>query len=389
MRYYDGYPKYVSVAEKRAKAEKKLKQLKKKNPDMEPVIIEGTAIAKTWWGKEWNKNLERYADYRNRIGRGRSYVRHRAVLDLKISPGKVEALVSGSKPYSVTIGIKKISNENWAGIKQACKGNMENVQQLLVGKFPKKLADLFTQKGKGLFPSPEEIDLSCSCPDSAYMCKHIAAVLYGIGARLDSDPSLFFSLRKANMDDLISEAIKESKREILSKSDQKSSRVIEDDASLSEMFGIDLDEVSDPTPPERSKKAVKKGGSASKKSDASKTDERRGKKSESRVPRNAGKRTPKTKKSPEKCVKKTASNAAALKSKTTSHKQLKPEKSSGNSDVDLILQVLEGRKRAISVSKIIEQVNLPDQKVRNILYRLKVEGKLENPSRGMYRPPRK
>ncbi|WP_457553664.1 SWIM zinc finger family protein [Desulfobacula sp.] len=243
MSYY-GFPKYVSVGEKKAKAEKKLKKLKKKNPDIQPVIIEGQALAKTWWGKEWNNNLERYADYSNRIGRGRSYVRHRAVLDLKIKPGRVEAQVSGSvsRPYQVLIKIKPIPKKNWAALKQSCKGKLDSFKKLIAGKFPKELGSIFTKEKGGLFPVPKEIDFSCSCPDWAYMCKHVAATLYGIGARLDEDPGLFFVLRQVDINDLVSETIKESKKELLSKARKKTSRIIEDESSLSDMFGIDLGE---------------------------------------------------------------------------------------------------------------------------------------------------
>ncbi|MBC8440536.1 MAG: hypothetical protein H8D87_12750 [Deltaproteobacteria bacterium] len=110
MRNRYGYPKYVSVAEKRAKAEKKIKQLRKKNPDLAPVTISGSKLAASWWGRAWNSNLEGYADFSNRIGRGRSYVRHGAVLDLKIDSGKIAALVQGNyaAPYKVNITIKPL-----------------------------------------------------------------------------------------------------------------------------------------------------------------------------------------------------------------------------------------------------------------------------------------
>jgi uncharacterized Zn finger protein len=189
---------YVTVAEKRAKAAQSLKKLKKKKEDTRPVVIEGRAIATTWWGKAWNENLERYADYSNRIGRGRSYVRNGAVLDLKIRPGEVEALVQGSrsKPYEVIVKIEAISKEAWSRIKTASAGQLDSLQELMSGKFPKSLGALFIEGGKGLFPGPKEIKFSCSCPDWATMCKHVAAVLYGIGARLDEEPALFFTLRK-------------------------------------------------------------------------------------------------------------------------------------------------------------------------------------------------
>jgi uncharacterized Zn finger protein len=232
----------VSVGEKRAKARRKLEQLKKKHPDIRPVAIEGSTLVRTWWGKAWNGNLTKYADYSNRVGRGRSYVRHGAVLDLQIEPGQVSALVQGSRrsPYTVTVTIKPISKAIWTEIRVACEGQVASLQELLEGQFPKGLAELFTAKGSGLFPSPKEIEFKCSCPDWATMCKHVAAVLYGIGTRLDEDPSLFFVLRKMKMDDLVTQAVRDKSERLLKQARNKTSRVIED-ADLGDVFGIDLE----------------------------------------------------------------------------------------------------------------------------------------------------
>lgn len=244
MAYYDyyGYPRYVSVGEKRAKARRKLEQLKKKHPGIRPVVIEGNTLVRTWWGKAWNGNLTKYADYTNRVGRGRSYVRHGAVLDLQISSGQVKALVQGSRqsPYTVTMKIKPISKAVWTEIRAACEGQLASLQELLEGRFPKGLAELFTAKGSGLFPSPKEIEFKCSCPDWATMCKHVAAVLYGIGTRLDEDPSLFFVLRKMRMDDLITQAVRDKSERLLRQAKKKTSRVI-DDADLGDVFGIEME----------------------------------------------------------------------------------------------------------------------------------------------------
>ncbi|MGE5297280.1 MAG: SWIM zinc finger family protein [Solirubrobacterales bacterium] len=244
MAYYDGYgfPEYVSVAEKRARARRRLEQLRKKRPDIHPVVVEGNVLAHTWWGKAWNSNLAKYADYENRIGRGRSYVRHGAVLDLQIRPGKVEALVQGSQgdPYAITIKIRPVSESVWKRVKAACEGQLASLQELLAGRFPKSLMELFTAKGTGLFPSPKEIEFKCSCPDWAYMCKHVAAVLYGIGTRLDEDPSLFFVLRKAKMNDLITQAVRDTSERLLRQARKKTARVI-DDADLGEVFGIEME----------------------------------------------------------------------------------------------------------------------------------------------------
>ena len=245
MSYFQ-YPRYLSVSEKRARAEKKIRQLRKKNSDLAPVIIEGRTLAKTWWGQSWNANLERYADYRNRIERGRSYVRHLAVVDLRIDKGAVSALVQGSrsKPYAVDIKIEALPKTNWGKLTAACADHLDSLQDLLAGRFPKALAHLFMAKGSGLFPTPEEIQFSCSCPDWASMCKHVAATLYGIGARLDQDPSLFFMLRRVNMDDLIAKALEETTDQWIQKAEDHAQSTIAE-ADLGNVFGIDMDAMPD------------------------------------------------------------------------------------------------------------------------------------------------
>ena len=240
---YWGFPKYVSVAEKKAKAAKKLKELSKKKTNMKPVALKGSALAHTWWGKAWNRNLEQYADYSNRIGRGRSYVRHGAVLDLQIEQGEVIALVQGSgrNPYSVSVKIRTLKKETWQRMKTACEGTLESFQELLAGNFPKALGEIFICKDSGMFPAPIEIKFDCSCPDWADMCKHVAAVLYGVGVRLDEDPKLFFRLRDAGIDELIKQAVAGKVEKLLEKAGRKSGRIIED-KDIASVFGIDMEE---------------------------------------------------------------------------------------------------------------------------------------------------
>lgn len=234
-----GYPKYIPVAQKKNDAAKQLEKLKKKNPAINPVIINGTKVANTWWGIAWNKNLESYADYANRIGRGRSYVRNGFVLDLSIETGVITALVQGSgrSPYKVQITIAPLSKQKWEDITKICSHSIASMEELAAGKFPKKLETLFTQKDSGLFPTPKEIRFDCSCPDWADMCKHVAAALYGVGARLDQDPFLFFKLRDINFESLLKKSIEEKMHSMLKNADKKSARVM-DEADVEELFNI-------------------------------------------------------------------------------------------------------------------------------------------------------
>jgi len=255
MSFGYGNHKYVSAAEKREKSQKAIEKLMKKDSGIEPVVITGRKLAKTWWGKAWNDNLESYSDYSNRIGRGSAYVRNGAVLDLKIYSGKVVALVQGSrkKPYQVEITIQSLSKGTWDSITKACEGKIESLQELIEGKFPEDLNELFTSKDKGLFPAPKEISFSCTCPDWAYMCKHVAAVLYGIGTRLDNNPGLFFVLRNVNIDELISKAVSQKSETLIKKSERKSKRAINND-DISDMFGIEIDTENEKPAVKESKK---------------------------------------------------------------------------------------------------------------------------------------
>ena len=349
MGYWGGYyPRYVSVAEKKAKAAKKLKQLKKKNPGIKPVVIEGKAIALSWWGKSWNQNLERYADYSNRIGRGRSYVRHGAVLDLQINSGKVEALVQGTraKPYSVSVKIKAIDEKIWQDIKSACGGKLDSLQELLEGKFPKALSNIFMEQGTGLFPSPKDIEFSCSCPDWAYMCKHVAATLYGIGARLDEDPSLFFKLRKVRMKDLVTEAVEDKTRKLLEKAKKKTKRVIAE-SDLADVFGIDMEE---PVVP------IKKSAKVTKKSMKKKPLVRASEKTKAK------------------------SKIGKSGKKTTAKRTRKK----AEFPFDIVAGIVRKSKKGVTVALIREKTGFDDKQIRNCIYRAKKQGKIKNLKRGVY-----
>jgi uncharacterized Zn finger protein len=201
------YRPYVPAARRKAEAANQIKKRQKKGEAVSPVILEGKAIARTFWGKSWCQNLESYSDYSNRLPRGRSYVRNGSVVDLQIFPGEIKALVSGSSLYEVAIKITSLPNDQWRKIKSSCAGEISSLIELLQGKLSKGVMDVVTAKEGGLFPKPREIKLSCSCPDWAGMCKHVAAVMYGVGARLDHQPELLFRLREVDHLELIESAV--------------------------------------------------------------------------------------------------------------------------------------------------------------------------------------
>jgi uncharacterized Zn finger protein len=206
MSYFFAWRPYISVAEKRRRSERKLRKLRKKGQSIAPVTIEGRAIATTFWGQSWCTNLEQYSDYENRLPRGRSYVRNGSVLDLQIAKGEIVAMVSGSDLYTVKFSVVPVSAGRWRAIRRDCAGSINSLVELLQGRLAKGVMDRVCRKGDGLFPSPGEIKLSCSCPDWADMCKHVAAVLYGVGARLDQKPELLFLLRGVDQNELIASA---------------------------------------------------------------------------------------------------------------------------------------------------------------------------------------
>src|SRR5437016_5613725 len=204
---YYGWRPYVPVAQRRANAERELTKLSRKSgAPVSPVVLEGRTIARTFWGRAWCENLEAYSDFANRLPRGRTYVRNGSVVDLQIAPGRITARVMGSELYDVTIEIEPLAKQHWGTLKTSCAGQIGSLVELLQGRLSKSVMEVVTRRDTGLFPKPREMEMTCSCPDWADTCKHISAVLYGIGARFDHQPDLLFRLRQVDHLELIAEA---------------------------------------------------------------------------------------------------------------------------------------------------------------------------------------
>ena len=240
---YYGFRPYVSVAERQRNAQRELAKLTKKGLVVRPINIEGRTIASSFWGAAWCDNLESYMDYANRLPRGRTYIRNGSVVHLDIQPGKIAAKVSGSELYDVVIRIVPAAKAKWKTLCRSCAGGIGSLVELLQGRFSDHVMGILTQKATGLFPSPAEIDMDCSCPDSAGMCKHIAAVLYGVGARLDHSPELLFMLRSVNHEELIQQAAAATDLTAKATGAPELS-----DSEIGAVFGIELDTQTAPAP---------------------------------------------------------------------------------------------------------------------------------------------
>jgi uncharacterized Zn finger protein len=242
MSYSHFWRPYVPVHERRQNAAREMEKLGKKGHRVSPVVIQGRNIANTFWGKAWCDNLERYSDFSNRIPRGRTYVRNGSVVDLQLAPGEADARVSGSSLYKVNVKIAPVKPAQWQQICRDCAGGIDSLVELLQGRFSKAVMERVCEPGKGLFPASSEIKFECSCPDWASMCKHVAAVLYGIGARLDEQPELLFRLRKVDETELIAHA---GKGVPLSVKGPAAEKVLEG-TEVADLFGLEMAQAAEP-----------------------------------------------------------------------------------------------------------------------------------------------
>ncbi len=315
MGFY-GFRPYVPVAQRRWQAQKEMAKLSKNGRVVSPIVIEGRKIAQNFWGKAWCDNLERYSDFENRLPRGRTYVRNGSVIDLQIERGKVEALVSGSEIYKVKVDVAVATAARWKAICRDCAGSIGSLIELLQGKLSKNVMERVCREADGLFPAPPEIKMSCSCPDWADMCKHVAATLYGVGTRLNSNPDLIFTLRGVDRTELVSTVGADLS---LTEAAAASDRVLADD-DVAALFGIEM-AAPDPSPKERS---VEKKRQARRKTSASAQLPPKALAPKGTKPGAAGAKTPGARHTSNRAAKTTAAVVAPAKAPTKATKSTAP-----------------------------------------------------------------
>ena len=236
-----GFYSQPSKADLVAKAAASIARLRKAGHEVQPVHVEGRAIARTWWGKAWCDNLERYADFSNRVDRGKRYVRADCVIDLQVDRGRIQARVQGSRkePYKVDVSIEPLSTAAFAALLDRCTARASSLEALVAGDFPEELKEQLTAGRDGLFPSPAQISFDCSCPDWASLCKHVAAAIMAVAPSIDEDPLRLFELRGVDVSELVQRTVEQKLDLMLANADARTSRVIDaDDAELTALFGV-------------------------------------------------------------------------------------------------------------------------------------------------------
>ncbi len=246
---YGNWRPYVSVAQQRAQAQREMNKLRKKGIAVCPIEVEGRKIARTFWGEAWCDHLEKFSDYANRLPRGKRYVRNGSVCHIDIDKGKINAIVSGSELYEIKVAIKPLQSDRWQAIQKRCTGQIGSILELLEGRLSDSVMEVVTDPKTGLFPQPKDIQLNCNCPDWASLCKHLAAVLYGVGALLDKQPELLFKLRGVDHQALISADI------AIPTGDGKRRRL---DSDIGDVFGIELDSSNGSTGSRTDEKTARK-----------------------------------------------------------------------------------------------------------------------------------
>ena len=256
---------YEDARERKERLQREIAKRKKRGEAFEvlPAPAGQKKLCTTFWGQAWCRNLEAYQDYESRLPRGRSYLRQGNVFNLEIESGQLHAVVAGSELYDTRISIQPLPKKQWKQIVKSGAGQVGSMLDLLGGNLGDGLMQVLTDKDGGLFPKPREIRFDCSCPDYADMCKHVSAVLYGVGVMLDTKPELLFTLRGVDQAELLANASDAAITDLTSESGDLAG------ADLSAIFGIDLGtDVTLPPieePPAKKKSAAKKAVKKAKK----------------------------------------------------------------------------------------------------------------------------
>jgi uncharacterized Zn finger protein len=232
---------YVDRDREMAKVDREIEKRRKKGESLRvEVPSQGRNLSNTFWGQAWNRNLMAYSDYESRMPRGRTYFRSGKVMNLEVQGGLITAVVAGTQIYDVKVKVSPLEEERWALLKQKCQGRIGSMVELLAGELSDDVMREVTSLEHGLFPAPGELKLICTCPDAAGLCKHLAATLYAVGSRFDSKPSLLFTLRCVDPQELFAtNAVEAIGHLTASAEDDESRRKALEGVDLNALFDVD------------------------------------------------------------------------------------------------------------------------------------------------------
>ena len=209
-------------------------------------------FGKTWWGSEWLKALT-HIDHANRIPRGARYARNGAVKSIEVKGNVILAKVSGSRPtpYKVTIKVPAFPQTETDRLMEQLMRQPALISKLLNRELDPEILQVCKHLGLQVFPARwNDLDMSCSCPDWAVPCKHLAAVIYMMSREIDNDPFLVFSMHGVDLlEELKKRGVGIEKQEVMDVPEMASLFVRrmprETDYTLPEFHRIDFSRLHD------------------------------------------------------------------------------------------------------------------------------------------------
>lgn len=186
--------------------------------------------AKTWWGQRFIAALEDFTDS-GRLARGRSYSSDKRIKQWLLVKGQVQAKIRGNTnpyfgvykepTYKVSVEMTHFTDVQWKKIIARLSERASFISRLLVNEIPETIETVFAENKVHLLPtSYKDFKVSCSCPDYAVPCKHIAGVCYRLAGLLDQDPFLLFEMRGLASEKLLQELANSPLGKVLSDAKQ-------------------------------------------------------------------------------------------------------------------------------------------------------------------------
>lgn len=163
----------------------------------------------TAWGQRFLQALEQGLEPK-RLARGRQYSASHRVPDWAWTGGhlRFSGKNRGTAYYGMNepirfeghIEISPLPGCLWQAVIPELGNQAGFIARLLLNEIPDSLESHLQARGHSLIPGRygEDLQATCSCPETESPCRHVAAVLVALAARIDQTPLLLFELRGLN-----------------------------------------------------------------------------------------------------------------------------------------------------------------------------------------------